>query len=829
MQVTLYQYGCVFPFITVLILFANIMNNKIYLILAACMLFLCAQAQKVTVIDEITGQVLTNVNIYNADKSFSATTNVRGLADISKAGINDSLYFRHLGYQTQAFTPGMLKTSKYLVTLKAANLSLDAVVISANRWEQEDREIPHRVEKITMQQIAFSNPQTAADLLSAGGYAYIQKSQMAGGSPILRGFATNRVMLVVDGVRINNAIFRTGNLQNVISLDAASVESNEILFGPGAVMYGSDAIGGVMDFHTLKPKFADNGKALFSGNVFGRFSSANLEKTGHLDFNAGLKKWAFTTSLTWSDYDDLKAGANGNAYFLRPKYQKTVDGEDIEVVNDDPQKQVYSGYSQFNALQRVSFKPNSHWFFDYGFYYSETSDAPRYDRLYLTDNEGNLVNAEWYYGPQKWMMNRLEAKYSNQGKFADAVRIVAAHQLYEESRHDRKMNNARLRNQYEKVNAMSLNLDLDKKLSETISLFYGAEAVYNKVGSEANRVKISDGTTTLTNARYPDGSTWQSYAAYANLKWKFNPHWVLSAGTRYSYIILNADFDTTMFPFPFTNASLANGALNGSIGLTFAPQEKWQLYTNLSTGFRSPNIDDLGKVFDSEPGSVVVPNANLEPEYAWNAEAGTAVILASFIKADLSVYYTLLDNALARRDFSYNGQDSIFYDGELSRVQAIQNITKAWVSGIQAGVEMNFGKGFGMRSTLSYQKGEEQSEDSLKYYPLRHAVPLFGSTHLTYERHRLRFDLYVEYNSEMKADDMPLSELADATPYAKDQNGLPFVPGWYTLNFKAAWFVNKVFTVNAGIENITDQLYRPYASGISAPGRNFLITLRAKF
>lgn len=806
------------------------MKIKIYTILAVFLLITTAlKAQKVTVIDDVTGQVLTNVTIFNATKSFIATTNVKGQADISKAANSDSLYFRHLGYHTLVYTPGMLKELNYTVILKALNLSLDAVVISANRWEQEDREIPHRVEKITMQQIAFSNPQTSADLLSAGGYAYIQKSQLAGGSPILRGFATNRVMLVVDGVRINNAIFRTGNLQNVISIDAASIESNEILFGPGAVMYGSDAIGGVMDFHTLKPKFSDNGKTLFSGNVFGRFSSANFEKTGHVDFNAGLRKWAFSTSLSWSDYDDLMAGSNGNSYFLRPRYQKTVDGADVEVINDDPQKQVSSGYGQFNALQRISFRSDDKWLVDYGFYYSTTTDAPRYDRLYLTDNEGNLVNAQWYYGPQKWMMNRLEVKYTRKHKLADAIRLVAAYQIYEESRHDRKMNNSRLRNQYESVDALSLNLDIDKKLSEGISLFYGAEVLYNKVGSKADRHNISTGEDSPTTTRYPDGSTWQSTAAYCNLKWKFDPKWVLNAGMRYSYVALEADFDTTMFPFPFTNASLANGALNGSIGLTYSVMKNWELYSNLSSGFRSPNIDDLGKVFESEPGSVVVPNADLKPEYAWNAEMGTAFLLGNRVKADLSVYYTLLDNALARRDYSYNGQDSLMYDGELSRVQAIQNITKAWVGGIQAGIEINPGNGFGIKSILSYQKGEEQSEDSLKYYPLRHAVPLFGSTHLTYERHKLRMDLYAEYNSEMKAEDMPISEIADATPYAKDANGAPYVPAWYTLNFKAAYFVNKMFTVNVGVENITDQLYRPYASGISAPGRNFILTLRARF
>ncbi len=778
--------------------------------------------------DRTTGQPIANVAIISESPAASFTTNFRGQADITVIAGSKSITLRHISYRTRTLSFDEIKKLSLFIDLQPARITLDEVVISANRWEQNEREVPQRVEKIEMQQIAFANPQTAADLLNVGGYAYIQKSQLAGGSPILRGFATNRVMLVVDGVRMNNAIFRTGNLQNVISLDAASVENNEILFGPGAVMYGSDAIGGVMDFHTLSPHFSENGKTLVEGNAFARFSSANLEKTGHLDFNIGLKKWAFVTSATWSDFDDLTTGSNGNEYFLRPKYQKTVDGEDIEVVNEDPQKQVSSGYSQFNVMQKIAFKPSESFNLNYGFYYSETSDAPRYDRLYLTKND-KFVNAEWYYGPQRWMMNRLSARWNNENTFYDQLRITAAHQQYNESRHDRKMNNKKLRNQYEEVNALSLNIDLDKRLTDKISLFYGGEAVYNKVGSTADRVNIETGEISPVNTRYPDGSTWQSYALYTTARYHVSPKTVINSGIRYSYVALEATFDTAMFPFPFTSASLGNGALNGSIGLTHSPVQNWKLYTNLSTGFRSPNIDDLGKVFDSEPGSVVVPNADLKPEYAWNVEGGAAFTQGNFLKADASVYYTLLNNALARRDFSYNGMDSIDYDGVLSRVQAIQNITKAKVFGIQGSVQVSLPNGLGLRSVLNWQTGEEQSEDSLKYYPLRHAVPFFGSTHLTWERKKLRLDLYAEYNAGMDYEDLPLSEREDVTPYAKDENGKPFVPGWTTLNFKAAWYINQTFTLNAGVENITDQLYRPYAAGISAPGRNFIVSLRARF
>lgn len=788
-------------------------------------------AQTITVVDKTTQQTLPGVAVYTNNAPSTMATNVKGEIDAAGFKSADSIYFRHIGYETAVYSYQQLASMKFKIELTETNISLGEVIVSANRWEENQIETPNRIEKITMREVAFQNPQTSADLLGTSGYAYIQKSQLGGGSPILRGFATNRIMLVVDGVRMNNAIFRTGNLQNVISLDAASMESTEILFGPGAVMYGSDAIGGVMDFHTLHPNLSDStGKLLFTGNAFGRHSTANKEKTGHIDFNIGLKKFAFVTSFSYSDYDDLKTGSEGNSYFLRPSYVETFNGIDSMIVNVEPSVQVQSGYSQINAIQKIHFKPNESWDIDYAFHYSETSDVPRYDRLTLDDNEdGVLDNAVWYYGPQKWMMNRLGITHTKENKLYNQLRIVAAIQNYEESRHDRRFNNAKLRNQTETVDALSFNLDLDKKIGEKATLFYGAEVVHNSIGSVANRMHIETNEVEPTNTRYPDGSTWQSYGAYLNLKYKLAPKWIMNTGLRYSYYMIKADFDTSLFPFPFVHAENNNGAFNGCLGFVYSPDETWQVYMNGSTGFRAPNIDDIGKVFESEPGSVVVPNPDLEPEYAYNAEIGTAKTFDNFLKADFALYYTLLDNALARRNFQYNGQDSILYDGELSQVQAIQNITKAYVYGIQAGVELNFGMGIGLSSNISYQYGEEQSEDSLIYYPKSHLPPLFGSTHLTYQRKNFKFDLYVDYNANLEYEDLALSERNDDAPYAKNASGLPFVPAWYTLNFKAGWYISKYLSINLGVENITDQLYRPYASGISAPGINFIAALKVKF
>ena len=168
---------------------------------------------------------------------------------------------------------------------------LDEVVFSFNKWGQKLNEVPNKIVRVNLDLAKIQSPQTSADLLSQTGTVFVQKSQLGGGSPMIRGFATNRVLLVADGVRMNNAIYRSGNLQNVIQIDPLSLENAEIIFGPGSLIYGSDAIGGVMDFRTLQPKLSNSDNVLVSGSALARYSTANQEKTGHIDFNIGLRKF----------------------------------------------------------------------------------------------------------------------------------------------------------------------------------------------------------------------------------------------------------------------------------------------------------------------------------------------------------------------------------------------------------------------------------------------------------------------------------------------------------------------------------------------------------
>ncbi len=786
-----------------------------------------AHAQSITIIDKVSYKPLSLVSIYNTKgEQKLTTTNKEGRADLSIFGANDLLEISIVGYKKQRFSYKELAERNQPVLMEESNISLDELVISANRWEQDSREIPVQISTIKARDVALQNPQTAADMLAISGDVYIQKSQLGGGSPMIRGFATNRVLIAVDGVRMNTAIFRSGNLQNVISIDPFTLEETEVLFGPGSVMYGSDAIGGVMDFHTITPKFSDNPD--FSGSSTLRYASANNEKTGNVNFNIGLKKWAFVTSFTYSDYGDLRMGSDGPDEYLRPTYAERINGEDRILINEDPEVQVPTGFNFYNVMQKVRFKPSENWDMQYSFHYSATSDYPRFDRL-IEERGGELRSAEWYYGPQIWSLNQLKIEHSKSQGIYDNARLILGYQFFEESRNDRRFGDDRLRERVETVDVYSMNLDFDKEISAKQSIFYGTEMLFNNVGSTGIRTNIVSGEVSPTSTRYPNGSTWNSYAAYANYRYRPSEKLTFQTGLRYSHIYSLSEFDPEFFDFPFQQAEINTGALNGSIGLAFRPQDTWQINANFSTGFRAPNIDDIGKVFDSEPGAVIVPNPNLSPEYAYNYELSVSKVVGEFLKLDATAYYTHLQDAMVRRTFQLNGQDSIMYDGEMSRVLAIQNAAQARVYGLQLGMEIQPFRNLAISTKYNIQTGEEDDEETGESVPLRHAAPSFGVTRLIYTANRLKIDLYVQYNSEFSFEELAPSEQNKADIYATDENGNPYSPSWYTLNVKASYQLLDELQLNLGVENITDQRYRPYSSGIVAPGRNFIVSIRGTF
>jgi len=791
------------------------------------LLSLTARAQLLTVRDDASGYPLERALLTATGCHFSAMTDVGGRADISVFKDCDSIQVDLIGYLSRRLTYAQLVKSHFVLYLERSPLHLDDVVISATRWLQPVRDMPQRSVQIRTDRIQLWIPQTAADLLALSGEVTVQKSQLAGGSPMIRGFATNRVLITVDGVRMNTAIFRTGNVQNVISLDPLATERTEALFGPGSVMYGSDAIGGVMNFQTLALRLSQDNRPLFAGNAVLRGSSAAGEKTGHIDLLLGLKKWGFVTSATWTDYDDLIMGSHGPEAFLRTRYVQRISGIDSIVANPNPKKQTPSGYSQLNLMQKIRFRSGGPWDFTYGLHYSATSDYARYDRL-LRPRDSLLYSAQWYYGPQIWMQQVFTAANKERNLLWNEMKRTAAYQYFKESRHDRDYRKTALRHRTERVDAVSANFDFIKALAPAHNISYGAELLLNRIGSFGENEDISSGSIVPGPSRYPDGATWNSLAAYANYRWVASSALACQAGLRYSRVTLNAEFDSTFYHFPFLSAGMRNAAVNGRLGAVYALLSALRFNAVLSTGFRAPNVDDAGKVFDSSPGYIVVPNPGLKPEYAYNAELGATFVLEKALKLDVTGFYTVLRNVMVRRNFTLNGSDSVMYDGAMSRVQAIQNAAEADVRGVQVSMELRLPAGVGITAHGTAMHGTEEMDDG-STGALRHAPPLFGAIHLNWMRYRFEIDCYVDYSDGVSAENLAPGLEGKEYLCALNKEGLPYVPSWYTLNFKARFMISCSLQVTAGVENVTDRRYRTYASGITAAGRNLTAALRVTF
>ena len=801
--------------------------KHVLILLAIFFCFQVAIAQKIQVLSQQTGEAIPGVALFNKDKSKSAITNFDGFADISSFNQDERITFQHIAHAALWQTKSQILTANGQVFLITDASSLDEVVLSVSKFGQKKRDIPQQIVSVTSDDVLFRNPQTAADLLQSSGQVYVQKSQLGGGSPLIRGFSTNRLLIAVDGVRFNTAIFRGGNVQNIISIDPFAVARTEVILGPGSVVYGSDAVGGVMNFYTKKPVFSFKQGTTFSGNTTLRYATANKEKTGHFDFNIGAKKWAFLTSVTYSDFDNLRMGSHGPDDYLRTQYVETLNGVDTVVQNQNPKIQRPTAYSQINTMQKVRYMPNNNWNFDLGLFYTTTTDYPRYDRLIRTSND-TLRSAVWDYGPQQWFSGNLQIQNTPQtNTFFDKSAFTLSFQHFTESRSDRDFGAPFLYKTQEKVAAYTTAWDFEKKIKKA-KLNYGVEYIFNKVGSRGLKTDILSGTSQQDVSRYPDGSSWQSLAGYMSTQFALAENISFLGGLRYSHIIVAAQFDTSLFALPFTEATINTGALTGTAGVTWNPNQTLGWRLNFGTAFRAPNIDDIGKVFDSEPGSVVVPNPNLKPEYAYNGDLGVSLNFENKLKLDFAGFYTILEDALIRRDFSLDGESQIVYQGELSTIQAIQNASRAQVYGFEAGLEFAFSKAVKLSSQYNITKGFAQDQQGTKQ-ALRHAAPAFGNTHIVYKKEKLTLDVFAVYNGQFDFEDLAPSQQNNAFLYAADQNGNPYAPKWYTLNFSGQYKFSKAFQLTATLENITDQRYRPYSSGLSAPGRNLILAATYTF
>lgn len=716
-------------------------------------------------------------------------------------------------------------SSLSLMAQKDSTKSLQDVVVFANKFPTLSKNIVQTVGLITDKNLIQQQSNTA-DILTASGQIFVQKSQLGGGSPVIRGFEASRILLLVDGVRMNSAIFRAGHLQNIITVDNMSLERVEVNYGPSSTMYGSDALGGVINLFTKAPQLNNSSKWKSNGNVIYRYANGQNENRQHIDLNIANNKWAFVSSFTNSSFGDMRQGANRLAAYpdfgKRLFYVTTENG--VDILNDNRSSiniQKITEYTQADFLQKILYKPSANTEHLLNIQLSNSSNINRYDRLTET-SKGLPVYAEWYYGPQVRNMVSYKLNKTHLKGFFQELSVNTNYQHLQESRISRKYKSSNKDFRIENVDIIGLNADLLHS-DKNGEIHFGLESYYNIVNSKAHRTNIATLANSAITTRYSDGPTNMAYQAlYVQHRKNLNQNWVLNDGLRLNLVQLNAQFkDTSLMHFPFTEAKQSNAALTGNIGLAYNGDDGFRSTVGVSSGFRAPNIDDLTKVFDTKTGYVVVPNKDLKPEYTYNAEWTIAKNTSNY-SLGASVFYTLFHNALVADKYSWNGKSTIMYQGVLSDVYATQNKAKANLFGFNVNGRLRLIQNTELNATYTYTKGTYN--DGSKEMPLDHIPPAYGRFGIKHIDKKWNAEFYSVFNSWKKIADYNLNGEDNEIYATKDG-----MPSWMTFNLLTQYNPTKDLTIGLGVENITDLNYRYFASGISAVGRNYILTCKVNF
>ena len=805
-------------------------------------------SQEILILDGVTGFPLEGVALFNSEKTKAIITNQEGKAPLSVFSEGDSLNIQFYGFETLKIFLGTQEFKNGVsMALEPKDQTLEEVILSVGRNAVTRKQIAEKVAVIDAQTIELQRPSTGADLVGLSPGVRIQKSQGGGGSPIIRGFEANRILMVVDGVRMNNAIYRSGHLQNAITVNPNTVERVEVIYGSSSVAYGSDALGGVIHYYTKSPLInsEEKSRSSFSSD----FSSANLGTVNSFSTELSFNKWASLTSISYSNFGDIRMGtrrAHGYANWgLTPFYSENSRSayQANPTLNENPNIQKNTAYNQLDLFQKFLVKLNDENQLVFNFQYSNSSDIPRYDKL-IEQRSGTLRYAEWFYGPQKRILIAPQLKLFPQKRFMNSGRITFAYQNIDESRNSRAFESFIRKIQKENVQVWSLNGDFEFELNQKHSFSYGFEGTFNKVRSFAfgkelvvqqNEVVALKPSTPFPT-RYPSkGSTYDSFASFVNWIWDLNNELTVNFGMRFT----NTNLEARWKEYYNINAlleavNLDALALTQTLALTYRPTEKIQWNLILSNGFRNPNIDDVGKIRENN-GILVVPNPFLYPEYAYNFELGIKRYFdQSKNYLSLRGFSTLISRHIGRSNYiifsdtTTPDQATIRYNGEEVETYANNNLGNRYLYGGSLDGYYSLNTFLALRGNLSFI----QAVKSEKYGPLPSISPAFGRIFIEYQKSNWLSYLSFEFsdNKNIEAYSIGGEDGLEETPLLSE-NPLLYAgtPAWSELSWLAQYRWKKSTSFRIALENILDTHYRPFASGISAPGRNLKLGVNYSF
>ena len=641
--------------------------------------------------------------------------------------------------------------------IDSAYLTLDSVVVESRNIKINESSNPFIVSSISAKQIQQNGPRTTPEALIGTSGVFLQKTNHGGGSAFIRGLTGNQTLLVIDGIRINNATFRYGPNQYLNTIDLFTLNKIDILKGIGAIEYGSDAMGGVIQMETKQNSQKHTGK-LYVGNA-NKFVTNQMESTNRTEIQFAQNKWNFIGGLSIKKYGDLWGGANVG-------------------------KQTPTGYTENNFDLKAKIKINDRQELTIASQNTAQNNVPIYHKIVLENYKINQVDKQIHN------LNYLKYKFEGNTKWFSEFIFNASTQRSIEKRSLQKNNAVLLRNENDTIHSTGVTAEIISKPTSFWTINTGFDYYNDRVNSIANELNTSTSTLMSKRGLYPNKSIYNNSSM-------FTIHYIsagklkIISGIRYNFLTIKIS-DTDL-----GNVVLKPSALVTNFGLNYQFNHKNALFGSFTNGYRAPNIDDLGTLgivdFRYE-----IPSYDLKPEKSLNLEIGYKYNSRKSSFA-ISAFNMKLKDIIAR----------VLVDGKVINgynVYNKKNIESSYIKGAELSYTQVLHSGFVFQANATYTYGQNLTKNE----PMRRIPPFFGQTSLSWKHKNKTFACRHQFAGQQTR--LAKGDIDD------NRIGIAGTPSWNTLNVDGSLQL-KHLDVNLNFINILNEKYKTHGSGVYATGR----------
>lgn len=668
---------------------------------------------------------------------------------------------------------------------------VETIVVTAARRNESAVDGPQAVSVVTHEQIERSAPQVMVDLLRGQPGVFTPSSGPGQGIVIVRGLKGSEVLHLVDGMRLNNSLFRNAPSQYIALLDPYNVAQIEVLRGPAAALYGSDAMGGVLQVLTPEPRF-ETREWQTRIDALAQYGSADISRVTRLGGKTGREGISVSGGFSYADHGARDIAGDGRQDFTA---YRSRAGDAKLIASPAEGQELMLSWQYFNIPKLAR--------------YHEIVGGP--------GGAGSGPDRPIYFEPNGRRF--LHARYRLAAPLPGIVKaeIHAARQVMTDDR-SRVVDDSTREHERNQSALSGYTLQALTPLGPSLELTWGAEFYRDDVNSSKARTNLETGEVSPRPPTFADDARQDSLGVYVGAEWRMNPALRVDAGARYSKV--KTDVTATVLS---PSAGLEHDDLTGHLGSIWQLTEELAWTANLARGFRAPNLFDLGTLgprAGTDPQQLNIPNPDLVPETINSVDSGLR-----FNTRGLSVegvlFYSRYEDRIEPREPTGNTipNGSLGCTGTEDQPDCIEvqsrNISAARYWGAELGFRYHR-RPLEAYATLNWTRGEELRPDGTQT-PANRIPPLNGQAGLLYDfPGGWSVEPYVLFSGrQSRLDDDDLSDVRI------DPDG---TAGWATANLRLAWSPEERWRLQLALNNLLDKPYREHGSGIDAPGLGMTLT-----